>query len=91
MPDSSAELEARRAAVQLQIAQLGDMRSGSITGTGGRCGNSNCHCHQAGDPGHGPYLQADSQGEWEDRDRDVFLSGEFGQGAARGCRMPAFP
>ena len=39
MPDSLAELEARRAAVQLQIAQLGDMRSGSITGTGGRCGN----------------------------------------------------
>jgi hypothetical protein len=57
MPDSLAELEARRAAVQLQIAQLGDMRSGSITGTGGRCGNSNCHCHRAGDPGHGPYYR----------------------------------
>jgi hypothetical protein len=39
----------------MQIAQLGDMRSGSITGTGGRCGNPNCHCHRAGDPGHGPY------------------------------------
>lgn len=57
MPDSLAELEARRAAVQLQITQLGDMRSGSITGTGGRCGNSNCHCHRAGDPGHGPYYR----------------------------------
>ena len=57
MPDSLADLEARRAAVQLQIAQLGDMRSGSITGTGGRCGNPNCHCHQAGDPGHGPYYR----------------------------------
>jgi hypothetical protein len=53
MPDS--DLEGRRAAVQSQIAQLGDMRSGSITGTGGRCGNPNCHCHQTGDPGHGPY------------------------------------
>ena len=31
MPDSLADLEAQRAAVQLQIAQLGDMRSGSIT------------------------------------------------------------
>ena len=31
MPDSLADLESRRAAVQLQIAQLGDMRSGSIT------------------------------------------------------------
>ena len=36
MPDSLADLEARRAAVQLQIAQLGDMRSGSITGTGAK-------------------------------------------------------
>ena len=57
MSDSLPELEARRAAVQLQIARLGDMRSGSITGTGGRCGNPNCHCHQAGDPGHGPYYR----------------------------------
>jgi len=57
MSDSLADLEARRTAVQLQIARLGDMRSGSITGTGGRCGNPNCHCHQAGDPGHGPYYR----------------------------------
>lgn len=57
MPDSLVDLENRRAAVQMQIAQLGDMRSGSITGTGGRCGNPNCHCHQAGDPGHGPYYR----------------------------------
>jgi len=55
MTDSLADLEGRRASVQAQIAQLGDMRSGSITGTGGRCGNPNCHCHRAGDPGHGPY------------------------------------
>ena len=33
------------------------MRSGSITGTGGRCGNRNCHCHQDSDPGHGPYFR----------------------------------
>ena len=57
MPDSLVDLESRRANVQLQIAQLGDMRSGSITGTGGRCGNPNCHCHRAGDPGHGPYYR----------------------------------
>ena len=55
MTDSLSELESRRAIVQSQFAQLGDMRSGSITGTGGRCGNSNCHCHNPGDPGHGPY------------------------------------
>jgi uncharacterized protein DUF6788 len=55
MPDSLTDLEGRRAAVQSQIAQLGDMRSGSITTTGGRCGNPNCHCRRDGDPGHGPY------------------------------------
>jgi hypothetical protein len=57
MPNTLVDLESRRAAVQLQIAQLGDMRSGSITGTGGRCGSPNCHCHRAGDPGHGPYYR----------------------------------
>jgi hypothetical protein len=57
MSDSLVDLESRRATVQGQIAQLGDMRSGSITGTGGRCGNTNCHCHRAGDPGHGPYYR----------------------------------
>ena len=57
MSDPLVDLENRRTTVQMQIAQLGDMRSGSITGTGGRCGNPNCHCHQAGDPGHGPYYR----------------------------------
>jgi hypothetical protein len=57
MPESLVDLENRRAAVQLQIARLGDMRSGSITEIGGRCGNPNCHCHQADDPGHGPYYR----------------------------------
>ena len=57
MSDSLIDLEGRRATVQGQIAQLGDMRSGSITGTGGRCGNANCHCHRAGDAGHGPYYR----------------------------------
>ena len=57
MPDSLVDLESRRTAVQSQFAQLGDMRPGSITGTGGRCGNPHCHCHQDGDPGHGPYYR----------------------------------
>ena len=57
MADSLSELESRRASVQAQLAHLGDMRSGSITGTGGRCGNRNCHCHNPGDPGHGPYFR----------------------------------
>ena len=57
MPDSLVDLENHRATVQMQIAQLGDMRSGSITETVGRCGNPNCHCHRAGESGHGPYYR----------------------------------
>jgi hypothetical protein len=37
-----------------RIAELGDLRPGSITSTSGRCGKTECHCHQAGQPGHGP-------------------------------------
>jgi hypothetical protein len=57
MPDSLADLEVRRATIQAQLVQLGDMRSGSITGTGGQCGNPRCHCHRPDDPGHGPYFR----------------------------------
>src|SRR6266852_9076454 len=55
MPDSLSTLESQRAALLRQISNLGDMRPGSITGTGGRCGNPNCHCHQPEDPGHTPH------------------------------------
>src|SRR6266481_6511946 len=57
MTDSLIDLENRRAAIQSQVSHLGDMRSGCITGTGGCCGNAGCHCHRAGDPGHGPYYR----------------------------------
>jgi len=55
MPDCLASLEARRAGILRAIGGLGDLRAGSITSTGGRCGNPGCHCHRPGDPGHGPY------------------------------------
>ena len=57
MSDRLPALEAQRAAIQRQISQLGDMRAGSITTTGGRCGNQRCHCHQKDDPGHGPFYR----------------------------------
>lgn len=57
MPHSLTGLEHQRDALQSQFAQLGDMRSGSITGTSGRCGNPRCHCHRTADPGHGPYYR----------------------------------
>jgi hypothetical protein len=57
MADSLSLLEAQRAQTQLQISRLGDMRSGSITSTGGRCGNPGCRCHHPDDPGHGPFYR----------------------------------
>lgn len=57
MPSTLPDLETRRAAIQMELAGLGDMRSGSITETGGRCGNAKCHCHKPDDPGHGPYYR----------------------------------
>lgn len=57
MPDSLPVLEMQRTAIQQQIARLGDMRAGSITTTGGRCGNPRCHCHEKDDPGHGPFYR----------------------------------
>lgn len=55
MPDSQEQLEQRCAEIVHQIGELGDLRPGSITPTSGRCGKSNCHCHQPGQPGHGPH------------------------------------
>jgi len=56
-PKSLESLEQQRASIANQIAALGDLRCGSITSTTGRCGKSNCHCHQPKDPGHGPNLR----------------------------------
>ena len=54
MPDSLPALESRRTELVKQFARLGDLRSGSISNTTGRCGKPNCHCHRPGQPGHGP-------------------------------------
>ena len=47
-------LEQQRSAILMQILELGDLRSGSITAINGRCGKPTCHCHQPNQPGHGP-------------------------------------
>ncbi len=54
MPDPIPSLEQQRSSILSQIVELGDFRSGSITAIKGRCGKPNCHCHQPGQPGHGP-------------------------------------
>lgn len=57
MRDVLPELETQRTLLKQQIFELGDMRTGSITTTGGRCGNPHCHCRQRDDPGHGPFYR----------------------------------
>lgn len=57
MPDSLPALEARRAQLFHSIANLHDMRPGSIVGAVFRCGKPTCHCAQPDDPGHGPNLR----------------------------------
>jgi len=54
MLESIQDLESRRAELAKQFARLGDLRSGSVSDTSGRCGKPNCHCHQPGQPVHGP-------------------------------------
>jgi hypothetical protein len=55
MSESLTDLQLQRTAVLRQISELEEFRAGSITGTGGRCGNPGCHCHHQGDPGHRPH------------------------------------
>ena len=54
MSDSLAALEQQRSSILMQILELGDFRSGSITAINGRCGKPNCRCRQPGQMGHGP-------------------------------------
>jgi hypothetical protein len=57
MPDSLSALDTRRAELLRSIADLSDMRPGSIVGARGRCGKPNCHCARPDDAGHGPNLR----------------------------------
>jgi hypothetical protein len=52
--ESLSALETRRAEVLHSIANLKDMRPGSIVGAVFCCGKPGCHCAQPDDPGHGP-------------------------------------
>ena len=57
MPDSLPALETRRTELLRSIANLNDMRPGSIVGAIWRCRKPNCHCAQPDDPGHGPIMR----------------------------------
>ena len=58
MPESLQDLESRRAEIAKQFARLGDLRSGSISNTSGRCGKPNCRCHQPVQPRSEPAIAA---------------------------------
>src|SRR5215208_556120 len=57
MSNPLTELEQQRSSLAAQLAQLGDLRPGSVTGIVRRCGKPTCHCAQPDDPGHGPTLR----------------------------------
>jgi hypothetical protein len=57
MTKSLALLESRRAELLRALANLKDMRPGSVVGAVFRCGNPSCHCARPEDPGHGPNLR----------------------------------
>lgn len=57
MPQSLSEMERQRSLLATQLARLGDLRPGSVTGIVRRCGKPTCHCAQPDDPGHGPTLR----------------------------------
>jgi hypothetical protein len=49
-----AGLEARRAVLYAELAQVGDFRRGSLNAVRRKCGKANCACARQGHPGHGP-------------------------------------
>lgn len=44
----------QRDQIKAQLAQIGDMRPGSLVERYRRCGKPSCHCAQKGARGHGP-------------------------------------
>ena len=57
MPETTkhiADLNRRRDQLKRQLAEIEDMRPGSLTGRYRKCGKPTCHCAQPGDRGHGP-------------------------------------
>ena len=47
-------LEIKRDQLKAGLAEIGDMRPGSLVGPFRKCGNPACHCMEKDAPGHGP-------------------------------------
>lgn len=48
------ELEKRRNEIRNELADVGDLRPGSLVSRYRKCGKPNCHCAGQGERGHGP-------------------------------------
>jgi hypothetical protein len=77
MARTIAELEGRRTAVLKEIAEIGDMRRGSIAERYRQCGKHPCCCEQADHPGHGPYYSLTVKAEGTTVTRHVAAGGEL--------------
>ena len=88
MPQSLDVLESQRAELLRQIAQLGDLRSGSITSITARCGKPNCHCHQPEPSRPWPQLPPDPQGAGQDGERNLPQPGCPAPSGTSDCRVP---
>lgn len=53
-PGRTHQLCARRDQLKAQLAEVGDLRPGSLVERYRRCGKPNCHCAAKGADGHGP-------------------------------------
>lgn len=52
--DPVQTLEQRRGELKAKLAQVGDLRPGSLVERYRRCGKTGCHCAATGAEGHGP-------------------------------------
>jgi len=52
--DSIQKLRKRRNQLRAELAEVGDMRPGSLVERYRRCGKANCRCARPGESGHGP-------------------------------------
>lgn len=77
MAKTIEELEGRRAGVLKEIAEVGDMRRGSIAERYRQCGKHPCCCEQADHPGHGPYYSLTVKAEGTTATRHVTAGAEL--------------
>ena len=71
MPPDVEQLQAERARLYADLAQVGDLRRGSIAANYRRCGKPNCVCCRPEHPGHGPQYLLMTKVEGHSRARNL--------------------